>query len=154
MVWITVRISPGIHFVLVWYPICLLEVQPWSSLKVYQVYLNKYVLITGGLQPWKNIFFQLKFISSREYCSWLVWISGGITPESHFVRVWDIICLLVIQTWGFLKVHWMIIEIFCTRNRCIITLTKKYFKKTKFCQEHIFLGWSGYMEESPHGSNL
>ena len=65
--------------------------------------------------------FQDKFLLVA-YCSWVVWITGIISPGSQIVIVWQPIHLMGDQPWGSLKFHWVILEIFFNCHWFIETL--------------------------------
>ena len=82
----------------------------------------------------------------RTYYSWAVWLPIIITPGRYVARLCIKICILNIQPQGFLKVPWVILELFYPLKWCIGTLKQLMVSnfRIKSCANGVFV--FGYMD--------
>ena len=103
-----------------------------------------------------NPCFQLKIktVVPRTYYSWAVWLPIIITPGRYVARVCVKICILNIQRQGFLRVPWVILELFFPLKWCIGTLKQLMVSifKIKSCAKGVFyLGCMDSQKNLPRG---
>ena len=113
-----------------------------SIIRVFEVSsVNYWTLLSSALVDWnlKLFLFQIdnEKVMARVKCSWVCWIVVIIASGSEVVKLGKLICLLYVQSWGFLKYRWMILEHFYPHHRfTVINFIVNWLPKFCFYSQH------------------